>query len=697
MGFKSKILLTACIALLSFSTYAQMGKCKGKYFGNIIAYSVPSNYTDLWNQVTSENGSKWGSCDRGNGVYDFGNSDLSYNWAKNNDGLFKFHALVWGSQAPKYLENANEATIVAAIRKWYQAVEDHYAPKGGLDFIDVLNEPVNTPINKEVKRLKEALTMGYKSEPANQGDLNNPYGYAIWPFQLARKHFPDAILLINEFNIEHNWNNCRPAYINMINAIKNAPNLTDGSKNLIDGVGLQAHGINTLSAANWKGCIDEVANKTGLPVHITEIDVTADPDEATQKRKFEEFITIAWEHEKVAGITLWGYIQGATWIGGNKVEGPSGTDSGIQYKNLTDRPAMTWIKQYMASQQDLACCPDPWPFANCVNGVKPTVEFTSPEILSLVAPATVTFDVNAEDKDGEITHINFYLDDDATAVQEEWVAPYAWDMEFTEPGTYQMKAVAYDDMDNTAEDIITFKVNVPQAPYGGTAHAVPGKIEFEDFDEGGNGFAYYDTEEGNDATGNYRPGEDVDIEECEEGGFNLGWTAAGEWLEYTIDVKTAGKYDLLIRGASSGASKTISFSVDGTDIATDVVIEDTEDWQGWTDFIVNDVQLAAGEQVLRLTIGDTDYVNLNYMEFTYVPDPVEPLQLKEGWNLIGCPIDGSTDIEVALSSIWDKVESVKDMDSFNNTDIPEYFNLLKTLEWGKGYLVKVSEDCELTW
>src|SRR5690606_19380346 len=172
----------------------------------------------------------------------------AYNWAKNNDGLFKFHALIWGAQAPGYLANADANTIVTAIRNWYQAVENHYDPMGGLDIIDVLNEPVNTPIDREVANLKAALTQGYRSEAANQGDLNNPYGWAIWPFQLARKHFPDAILLINEFNIEHNWNNCRAGYIAMINAIKAAPNLTDGQKNIIDGVGLQAHGIETLSA-----------------------------------------------------------------------------------------------------------------------------------------------------------------------------------------------------------------------------------------------------------------------------------------------------------------------------------------------------------------------------------------------------------------------------------------------------------------
>ena len=75
---------------------------------------------------------------------------------------------------------------------------------------------------------------------------------------MARKHFPNTTLLVNEYNIEMNWNNCRAPYIAMVQAIKNAPNLTDGQKNLIDGVGLQCHGIDNLTAANFKACIDEI-------------------------------------------------------------------------------------------------------------------------------------------------------------------------------------------------------------------------------------------------------------------------------------------------------------------------------------------------------------------------------------------------------------------------------------------------------
>lgn len=784
------------VSIFCLSLQAQLGKCKGKYLGNIIAYSVPSNYTTLWNQTTSENGSKWGSCDKGNGVYDFSNSDLSYNTAKNSGGAFKFHTLTWGGQAPGYLKTATAAEIVVAIRKWYQAVYDHYAPMGGLKIIDVLNEPVNTPLTAELPNLKAALTLGYQSEAANANDLNNPYGYAIWPYQLARKLFPNTVLLINEYNVEFNWNNCRATYIAMSNAIKNAPNLTDGKKNLIDGIGLQAHGMNgatnNLSAANFKACLDEIWTKTGLPIHMTELDIVADPNEAAQKTKYQEFFTIAWEHPHVAGITLWGYIQGSTWIPGNKVTGPGGTDTGLQYPSSYttnpggDRPAMTWLKQYMAAQTSLACCPAPAPFANCINGALPTVSITAPTSpATYTAPAAITLTATAADADGTITKVEFY--NGTTLLSSKTASPYTYSWANVVAGKYSIVAKATDNSGNvTVSDTVSIKVNVAQKPYGGTAWAIPGTIQFESYDDGGNGFAYNDASAGNTGGATIRTDEDVDIENCTDvgTGYNIGFGTAGEWLEYTVNAATAGKYNLVLRVACSGDGRTISLSSNGTAIATDIAIPNTTGWQTWVD-VKTTVTLSAGVQVIRLTIGATDYVNLNYMTFSAVgptiklttpttgssfttsqtvslaatatvagsaitnvkfyaltnllaTDNTAPytfdwtgmtagsykivaeatdanglkgtdtisvtitqalmvVKLKAGWNLVGCPIDGITDISKALSSIWTNVVTVKNFDAFYDASITPALNSLKTVEWGKGYFVKVNANCDLDW
>jgi len=334
----------------------------------------------------------------------------------------------------------------------------------------------------------------------------------------------------------------------------------------------------------------------------------------------------------------------------------------------------------------------------CPSGYNPSIEFVSPQILSLVKPATVTFDVEASDEDGSIAHIDYFLNEETQTFHEEWTAPYDFEWEFAEAGEYTITAVAYDNDNNTGKDAITVIVNVPQAPYNGTAHAIPGKIELEEYDLGGNGFAYSDSSTDNTGGADFRIDEDVDIENCTDTnkGYNLGWTTAGEWIEYTVDVKTAGTYSITLRVASEGAGKTVSLAMDGTDIATNIEIPNTGGWQAWADVAIDSVQLSAGEQVLRLTIGNADYVNLNYITFTVQEEPIA-ISLKKGWNIIGYPSKKSASVETALSSIIDKLLFVKDNDGFYDANGDDKLNTLTQLKWGKGYFVKVNTDCELTW
>ncbi|MFL5729663.1 MAG: Ig-like domain-containing protein [Cytophagaceae bacterium] len=476
---KTTTLLTralACLVFLFISanyTYAQIGKCKGKYLGNIIQSSTTSgsgvNYTSYWNQATSENGSKWGSVEGSQGNYNFATSDAAYNWAKNNNGLFKYHNFVWGSQTPSWVSSASTATITAAIQNYIKACSTHYTPMGGLKMIDVLNEPVNTAMPGN---MKAALTAGYQAEPANANDKNNQYGWVIWSFQLARKYFPNATLLINEYNVEMNWNNCRAPYIAMVNAVKNAPNLTDGSKNLIDGVGLQCHGVDNLTAANFKACIDEIWTKTGVPVHITEFDQAANPNEAKQQSVYSTLIPVAWEHPHVAGITLWGYVQGTTWINGNATSGPGGTDSGLLYsanyaaKPNGERPAMTWLKQYMSSQASLTCCPAPAPFGSCTAGtnIPPTVSISSPaNNAAFTAPASVTISASAADADGTVSNVQFF--NGTTLLGSDATSPYSFAWTNVAAGTYTITAKATDNSAAvTTSTAVTIVVSAPNTP-----------------------------------------------------------------------------------------------------------------------------------------------------------------------------------------------------------------------------------------
>ena len=390
-----KKIYLSLVILLAFSLFRNnlygqantpMGKCKGKYLGNVLDGTTNSGadlkYSTYWNQATAENGCKWGSVQATTGsAYNFTTCDVAYNWAKNNGGFFKYHNLAWGSQPPSDVASASTATIQAAVQNYIAAVASHYGSEN-IDLIDVFNEPVHTALPGNYKA---ALTAGYQA--ANPGGTDQ-YGWIIWVFQLARKAFPNAKLLLNEYSIENDPNGALITYAAMANSVLNAPNLTDGRKNLIDGLGLQCHAfsINGMAASTMQSALDKLYGLTGLPMHITEMDLDANPTETTQSTEYQALFPVMWGHPHVAGITLWGYVQGFTWRNGNGTAGPSGTDSGIMYASTYttnpggERPALTWIKNYMATQPDVTGCPAPgtygpgWATQACTTAVPTTTK-----------------------------------------------------------------------------------------------------------------------------------------------------------------------------------------------------------------------------------------------------------------------------------------------------------------------------------
>ena len=113
-----------------------------------------------------------------------------------------------------------------------------------------------------------------------------------------------------------------------------------------------------------------------------------------------------------------------------------------------------------------------------------------------------------------------------------------------------------------------------QSPYGGSARTLPGKVEAEDFDNGGQNISFYDNDSGNNGA-QYRSTA-VDIENSQEGGYSVGWTGPGEWLEYTAN-SSASTYKLDLRVASAVTGSKLVLKSNGTTVAT-VDIPNTGGW-----------------------------------------------------------------------------------------------------------------------
>lgn len=147
--------------------------------------------------------------------------------------------------------------------------------------------------------------------------------------------------------------------------------------------------------------------------------------------------------------------------------------------------------------------------------------------------------------------------------------------------------------------------SIASRPYHAKPHVIPGTIELEDFDEGGEGVAYHDAEPENleKKQPPYRQtGVDLEWREAASGKFNLGWTRPGEWLLYTVDVRQAGLYRIEMSVACQGQGGTFHLEFNGVDRTGPILVPDTGGWEHLKPLSHAGVRLAAGRQIMKVVL-----------------------------------------------------------------------------------------------
>jgi endonuclease/exonuclease/phosphatase family metal-dependent hydrolase len=190
-------------------------------------------------------------------------------------------------------------------------------------------------------------------------------------------------------------------------------------------------------------------------------------------------------------------------------------------------------------------------------------------------------------------------------------------------------------------------------PYTGAPAAIPGIIQAENFDNGAEGVAYHDTTSGN--TGSAFRQTDVDIERSSSGGYDIGWVAAGEWLNYTVTVATAGAYTAQFHVASLGQGGTFHLEMNGANVTGAMTIPNSGGWQTWQT-LSKTVSLAAGQQTARLvmdTAGTAAVGNFEWMQFTAATTaPPTPVAGAPAAPNSPNPPDGTTSVTVTPNLSW---------------------------------------------
>ena len=613
-GVLSACLLTAS-CFVAPKAQAQLSSNPDKFLGNITTRgqvdSGNEKFYQLWNQITCENETKWDAIEPSRGNFTFGSADRSANYAKQHGFPFKYHTLIWGAQYPGWMNNLSTEEQTKALVEYFDAVKKHYP---NLEIIDVVNEAI----------------AGHQPAPyraALGGEGVTGYDWIIKAFEMAHERWPDAILIYNDYNT-FQWQ--KTEFIDLVRTLRDA-----GAP--IDAYGCQSHDLTDMSLSNFKAAMDEIQNALQIPMYSTEFDIGTSNDQQ-QLTQYENLFPYLWEADYCAGVTLWGYIYGQTWT----TDGNSGL-----IKNGSDRPAMTWLRKYM--QSDAAKnAKSPFP------GFKKEASiYVKPASIKVTQNDVVPIEIRARLKTKTIDHIDFYIDNELyTTFTAE---PYKVEFTPTEQKKYNLKAVVTATDGTVFERLSSITAYEPRGTYKNEIAELPGTLEAEDFDTGADGITYHDSNNNKEGdASSYRSDGGIDIVKG-NGGFVIGYTNSGEWMEYTVQVKEAGiyEYDAWASSGTSNSSFSISLNNNGEtkSLTPSLVVPQTGN-NDWSKYVALhgrlSIPLEEGKQIIRINITGSS-CNIDKIVFNRV-DVDENIQVKVSSDPSPAIINENTVIKVDATS-----------------------------------------------
>jgi endo-1,4-beta-xylanase len=296
------------------------------------------NFGAYWNQVTPENGGKWGSAEPARGVFNFAAAHQAEAQALASGGPFKWHVLFWGNQQPNWMYDLPPDQQLDEIHKWLAAIANEFP---NIDQIDVVNEALHDPPDKTStgNTTNTSGSGGYVEALGGKGVTG--WDWIINAFTLARQYFPNSKLILNDYSIT-NSDASTTAHLEIVKLLQD--------RGLIDAIGIQAHAFEfnyndlPISAVTHRLNLARLA-ETGLPIYVTEFDLDGvDPvfgvqDDNLQLQRYQALFPVFWESPGVKGITMWGYVQNSHWR--------TAQGAWLMYTNGAERPALQWLVKYV--------------------------------------------------------------------------------------------------------------------------------------------------------------------------------------------------------------------------------------------------------------------------------------------------------------------------------------------------------------
>ncbi len=187
-------------------------------------------------------------------------------------------------------------------------------------------------------------------------------------------------------------------------------------------------------------------------------------------------------------------------------------------------------------------------------------------------------------------------------------------------------------------------------PWEDKIQEIPGKVQCEFYDIGGEGISYHDTDSVNNGSGRLNPAngdffnefrmhEGVDISYTKTNGTDdnpyndvmpemnqlyVGWTVPGEWIKYTVQVREDGKYSIGLMYTANGDGEIEIVNTDSISTGVMKVKSTHKDldtlawrqWHHWNKSDLGSIVLKRGKQTITLKTISNGNMNYDYLEFT---------------------------------------------------------------------------------
>jgi hypothetical protein len=141
--------------------------------------------------------------------------------------------------------------------------------------------------------------------------------------------------------------------------------------------------------------------------------------------------------------------------------------------------------------------------------------------------------------------------------------------------------------------------------------------------------AFADATAGNSG-GEYRSG-DLDIAGLPGSGWVVGWTDAGEWIQFTEVMLSEGTYRFSARASSGASGRTVQLKVDGVSLGS-VTVPFGGSWDAYDIFTLGTAYVSHGRHTLQVVF-DNGLVNLDWA-FVKKIDPAVGFRTDNGHYLV---------------------------------------------------------------